>query len=279
MWLPVSLVGGIAVAASAIWIFPPAIGRVNKTSTGRMLEEHRQLLYFAILLCVVLAHRLWWKLRLRRLGVLKHWIVDRSPITLMINSSPEKTRWVGLERSHPSYTCTESMQITYQLTDEDYRQGLQMIRQPAWMRLGFYSVTVVYVLAVLVGLAFRIEDPNSNAVKNLQPLVVIFAIWIALIGLRPNRIRRAIRKQLQNTPSAGVPTTLTISETGLQFHSAYTDATQSWSSFIKWAEGNSVFALFTGPKFVTIVPKRGFADGDLERFRDIVNRSIASRQG
>jgi hypothetical protein len=43
------------------------------------------------------------------------------------------------------------------------------------------------------------------------------------------------------------------------------------------AEGNSVH-YSRGPKFVTIVPKRVFAAGDLERFRDIVNRSIPSRQ-
>jgi hypothetical protein len=171
------------------------------------------------------------------------------------------------------------MQVTYQLTDEDHRQGLRLIRQPAWLRLGFYVVTGFYVLALLLWLAFRIEDPNSNAVKNLQPLVYFFVVWIAICGFGPYMTRRAIRKQLENTPSAGVPTTLTVSETGLQFHSAYTDATTSWSSFIKWAEGNTVFALFTGPKFVTIVPKKVFADGDLERFRALLSRSIPSRQG
>jgi asparagine N-glycosylation enzyme membrane subunit Stt3 len=171
------------------------------------------------------------------------------------------------------------MQVTYQLTDEDYRQGLQLIRQPAWLRLGFYIVTGFYVLALLLWLAFRIKDPNGNAVKNLQPLVILFAAWIAIFGLRPYMTRRAIRKQLQNTPSAGVPTTLTISETGLHFHSAYADATTSWSSYVKWAEGKTVFALFTGPKFVTIVPKGVFADGDIERFRELVSRSIPLRQG
>jgi hypothetical protein len=46
----------------------PAIEKVKKTSAGRILEEHGTLLFFAILLCIVLAQRLWWKSRLRRFG-------------------------------------------------------------------------------------------------------------------------------------------------------------------------------------------------------------------
>ena len=63
--LPVCLIGGIALAAAMFWIFP-AIERIEKTSTGRMLKEHGSLVFFAILLCIALAPSLWWKLRLRR---------------------------------------------------------------------------------------------------------------------------------------------------------------------------------------------------------------------
>jgi hypothetical protein len=65
--LPICLMGGIAFAAAMFWIVP-AIEKVNKTGAGRMLGEHGTLLFFAILLCVVLVQRLWWKSRLRRLG-------------------------------------------------------------------------------------------------------------------------------------------------------------------------------------------------------------------
>src|SRR6266496_1483957 len=60
--LPVCLVGGIALAAAMFWMVP-AIERIEKTSTGRMLKEHGSLVFFAILLCIALAPRLWWKLR------------------------------------------------------------------------------------------------------------------------------------------------------------------------------------------------------------------------
>lgn len=63
--LSICVVGGIALAAAMFWIFP-AIETVKKTSAGRMLEEHHTALFFAVLLCIALAERLWWKLRLRR---------------------------------------------------------------------------------------------------------------------------------------------------------------------------------------------------------------------
>jgi len=63
--LPICFVGGIALAAAMFWIVP-AIEEVKKTSIGRMLEEHATLLFFAILLCIGLAQKVWWKSRLRR---------------------------------------------------------------------------------------------------------------------------------------------------------------------------------------------------------------------
>lgn len=65
--LPVCFIAGIALAAAMFWIVP-GIERVKKTTAGRMLQEHGTLLFFAILLCVVVAQRLWWKSRLRRFG-------------------------------------------------------------------------------------------------------------------------------------------------------------------------------------------------------------------
>jgi hypothetical protein len=67
MLLPICFVGGIALATAMSWIVP-AIEKVRKTSTGRMLEEHGTLLFFAILLCIALAQKLWWKSRLLRWG-------------------------------------------------------------------------------------------------------------------------------------------------------------------------------------------------------------------
>jgi hypothetical protein len=65
--LPICFIVGIALAAAMFWIVP-AIEKVKKTSAGRILEEYGVLLYFAILLCIVLAQRLWWKSRSRRFG-------------------------------------------------------------------------------------------------------------------------------------------------------------------------------------------------------------------
>jgi len=49
----------------------PAIEAVNKTIAGRMLDAHGTLLHFAMLLCIALAARLWWKWRLRRYRIFR----------------------------------------------------------------------------------------------------------------------------------------------------------------------------------------------------------------
>ena len=167
-----------------------------------------------------------------------------------------------------------NMQFTYQLTEEDYSQGFKIVCEPAWVRLGFRLGAVLYAAVALLWLGFRIEDPDNRSIQDFQPFIVLLTTWIGVMSVLPYLRRRAMRKQLQRTPSARVPITLTVSDRGLHFHSEYTDSVLSWPSFIKWREGDAIFAFFTGPKVVTIVPKRVFGAGDLEIFRDTVSRSI-----
>ena len=60
--LPICFIGGIGLAAAIFWL-SPAIERV-----GRTLEKHGTLLFFATILCIALAERLWSKLRSRQWG-------------------------------------------------------------------------------------------------------------------------------------------------------------------------------------------------------------------
>jgi len=56
--LPICVVGGIALAAAMFWM-TPVIERVKNSGTATLL-------FFATLLCIALAQRLWWKWHLRR---------------------------------------------------------------------------------------------------------------------------------------------------------------------------------------------------------------------
>lgn len=166
------------------------------------------------------------------------------------------------------------MQVTYQLTEEDCRQGLKTIHKTALSRWGSRILIAFEILVVLFWLGLLVVDPNGNAFKNLLPLAVIFIVALAATCFLPYVTRSTLRKHLQHTPSAKVPTTLTVSETGLHFQSDYADSTIVWSAFIRWAEVKSVFGLFTAPKFCIVVPKNAFGAGDVDRFRETLRQHI-----
>src|SRR5437868_5599091 len=119
------------------------------------------------------------------------------------------------------------MQITYQLADEDYRDGLRTICATSFSKWTPRIAVAFELLIVPTWLTSRWWDGTGNVFSNLTPLVVFITAFLVLSFLTPRRVLMNVRKQLQQTPAAKAPTTLTVLDSGLHAHSEYTDSTTS----------------------------------------------------
>jgi len=164
------------------------------------------------------------------------------------------------------------VQITYQLTPDDFYQGCLAWRSrrkwQRWLRwISYFVVAIASLTSLLMLLVAR--DPETTPIALFG---IIFAIgWFAYMLLAPGFYAR---RQFRNNPIAQSSITLDVSEQGLKFHSAHADSTLAWSAYVGWGEVKSVFVIMPQPRAYMTVPKRAFSEGQLGEFREILRRNI-----
>ncbi len=167
------------------------------------------------------------------------------------------------------------MEITYQLTIDDFHRALKAQRLQNWITRWVFRFGVVFVVfVILLGVAALMVAPGRVPAQTLTPIFALGALWLALLWVTPYLWARS---QLRGSPSARSAITMNISEDGVHMRSQYVDSRFGWPTFVRCVEEERVFALFTSPKSAIPIPKRAFDKDQLEEFRELVRRKILPR--
>jgi len=168
------------------------------------------------------------------------------------------------------------VEVTYQLTADDFRRAISAHRTSSPFRRWSFRVGLSFVSFVLVtGVVLLIVAPHSNAFRNLLPLYALFILWVAMLWVSPIL---SARSQFRGSPSARGPITLEVTGAGLHFRSPFTDSRTDWSAYVKWVEEKAIFALFPNPKVFIVIPKRAFTLDQLGEFRELVRQRVKPQQ-
>ena len=168
------------------------------------------------------------------------------------------------------------MEVTYELAVDDFRRAIKAHRA----RTPFLRWTVRFgagfaILVLATGAILFILEPHSAAFHNLIPLYVVFILWILIVWASPYL---SARSQFRGSPSAKVPITLDVNDSGLQFHSQHGDSKVVWSAYVKWLEERTIFALFPTPKIYIVIPKRAFTVDQVSEFRELLREHVKPQQ-
>jgi predicted membrane channel-forming protein YqfA (hemolysin III family) len=167
------------------------------------------------------------------------------------------------------------MEVTYQLAADDFYDASNAHRKSKLItRWGFRAGIVLAVLLLAFAAVVFMMFPDSPSSHELRLLFVLGLIWLLCVAMSPLLRRWALRRQFRGSPSAQSPITLRVSDDGLHFHSNHMDGKVAWSSFVKWHEGKSVFALMSSPVIFHAVPKRAFTPEALAQFRETLRQRI-----
>lgn len=167
------------------------------------------------------------------------------------------------------------MEVTYQLTEDDYRQGLRVWRTRTALRLWSLRISSALMVVVFVMGVVMLTWSSNLELKYFSwfelglPVVYFLSLWIAP-GIQA-------RMQYRRMPGAQSPITMTVSDSEVHVRSKHYDSHVNWSTYIGWAEGKSVFVLFPQPRIYVPIPKRAFSNEQIELFREILRRNVGSR--
>ena len=165
------------------------------------------------------------------------------------------------------------MEISYQLTEDDYRQGFKAFRRRTRYRLWLSRVS--YVCLVFIG-ALAVFVPIFGLDRSVPNLLLLwgtaaFGIWC--LWYAP---RYLAKKMMRGSPGASLPQTLDISDDGLYFRTSSGESRLAWDLFIGWAEADRVFVLLPSPVTFIPIPKRAMVNDQQLDLRTLLRQKIPS---
>ena len=167
------------------------------------------------------------------------------------------------------------MEISYQLTTDDYRQGFKAFRTRTtfarWSnRLGY----ICFFLVLGAALLLSIFGPDQHF-ANLFPLWLLAAFWGWYLWYCPYHVAH---KMIKGSPIASVPHTMEISEAGLHSRTTISDSRYTWDLIVGWAEADRVFALFPSPISYFPIPKRAMTDQQQCELRALLQNKVPRKK-
>ncbi len=167
------------------------------------------------------------------------------------------------------------MEISYQLTEDDYRQGYKAFRRRTINSLWLIRVAYAsFILILAMALFVSIFGPDRSF-PNLALLWGLAAFWSYCLWYAP---RYAARKMIKGSPSASLPHTMDISEDGLHSRTSAGESRLAWDLFIGWVEVDRVFALFPSPLTFFPIPKRAMSSEQQEKLRSILQKKVLNKK-
>jgi hypothetical protein len=164
------------------------------------------------------------------------------------------------------------MEVTYQLTADDFRHGMIAWRMRSLWRRWSYRFGLAVMPPILVLNAILLVVYPKSELRQIQWLLLGAAsLWLAFTSTAP---WLSARIQFRRMPSAQDPMTLAVSEGGLRMQSRHADSQIAWSAFIDWREEKSVFVVFPQPRTYVPIPKRAFTEQQQAEFRETLRSNI-----
>jgi hypothetical protein len=163
------------------------------------------------------------------------------------------------------------MEISYQLTEDDYRQGYKAFRRRKTFSLWATRIGWVLLFITLAEALFESIFGLDRSFPILALLWGLVAFWAYCLWYAP---RYAARKMITGSPSASLPHIAEMSEDGLYFRTSGGESRLTWNLIIGWVEVERVFALFLSPLTFFPIPKRALTSQQQDELRRLLNNNI-----
>jgi hypothetical protein len=171
------------------------------------------------------------------------------------------------ERYNPA-----AVEISYQLTKDDYRQGFKAFRKRTtlsrWTNLIAVAAFFITLASALV-LSFFGRDKSF---PNLFPLWAILAFWAWFVWGCPYYVAH---KMIKGSRNASLPHTVNISESGLYSVTLVAETRFTWDLIVGWVEAERVFALFPSSISYFPIPKRAMTNDQQNELRTLLQAKIS----
>jgi hypothetical protein len=164
------------------------------------------------------------------------------------------------------------MRIAYRISESDFLEAQKLYlatasRNQRFLRKFILIMGLILLATGVVSLMPPFAEFRSDSLPSiLVGAAFVFAIWV--VPRLSTKKRFSKDKRIQNDIA------VEFSEFGMELLSGDSSAKVAWTDCIRYRESENLFAVFQSPQLFNIFPKRAFASGDADEFRELLNRKL-----
>ena len=146
------------------------------------------------------------------------------------------------------------MNISYQLTQEEYLQAVNLHHKKGHRLVMLAIYIVLAAMIVVVGTDF---SNTREIITNI--ITAFFSISFYMLFVRMLSAHQA-KKVYQKSATLPYKITLKISGKGIKLDKNSNDASIPWSAFSKWKNDKQFYLLYTNPRRFNVIPVRAMSE-------------------
>jgi len=161
------------------------------------------------------------------------------------------------------------MKIVYHITEEDFMEAHDLfVANEKWVRR-MSRRTMPWMGGLILLLSIVILSPRVDLIVSVPS--ALMGAYFLYCGFA---LRRFFRKQYRKDQRYKHEITADISEDGVHVVTPSADTQLKWSAIVRFLESDKIFMFFYAEWSFSVVPKRAFAPGEIDPFRDMLHRKI-----
>lgn len=167
------------------------------------------------------------------------------------------------------------MKIVYRVTEEDFMEAHNLfVKNEKWSRR--LSRRIMPWMGASITLSSIVIFAFGKDRFEAVPFALI-GVYFLYCGFA---LRPFFKKLYRRDPRYSHEITADITEDGVHVVTSAADTRLKWDSIVRFLESDTIFMLFYSEWSFSVVPKNAFAPGEVEIFRDLLQRKIPqSRRG
>lgn len=162
-----------------------------------------------------------------------------------------------------------TMKIVYRVTERDFMEARDLfVKNEKWSRrwsrrtMPWMGASIVLSSIVI----FAFAKDRFEAVPFA--LIGVYFVYCGF-ALRP-----FFKKLYRRDPRYRHEITADITEDGVHVVTSVADTRLKWDSIVRYLESDKIFMFFYSEWSFSVVPKNAFAPGEIEAFRELLQRKI-----
>jgi hypothetical protein len=166
------------------------------------------------------------------------------------------------------------MRIVYRITEQDYVNACDLFvaNEPVYRRLSRRLMPWIGGILLLIQIVYIVSVPDANrAAVGFGSAISVYFLYCSFA------LRRYFRRRFRKDRRFQHDFTTDILEDGIHVVTPTAESQMKWENFVRFLESSDIFMLFHSDLIFNILPKRAFAAGEVDSFRELLRRKIPAK--